>query len=53
MNDEILTEITDFCSECIGKDCCPEEECILFRIEQILLKKDDSNTSIKLVNDSN
>lgn len=50
MNDEILTEITDFCSECASKECCPEEECILFRIEQIIIA---SETSIKLVNDSN
>lgn len=50
MNDEILTEITDFCSECGSKECCKEEECILFRIEQIVIASD---TSIKLVNDSN
>ena len=49
MNDEILTEITDFCSECGSKECCPEEECILFRIEQIIV----SNESNKLVNVSN
>lgn len=49
MNDEILTEITDFCSECGSKECCPEEECVLFRIEQIIIASDTSN---KVVNDS-
>lgn len=28
--------ICDFCNECPSKDCCPEAECILFRIEKIL-----------------
>lgn len=49
MNDEILTEITDFCSECSSKECCPEEECVLFRIEQIIV----SNESKLVANDSN
>ena len=41
MNDEILTEITDFCSECNCKECCKEEECILYRIEQIIIKEEE------------
>ncbi len=36
MTDEVLTEITDFCRECPSHECCPEEECILYRVEQIL-----------------
>ena len=36
MEDKILNEITNMCSECPVKECCPEEECILWRIEQIV-----------------
>jgi hypothetical protein len=41
MKDKILTEITNFCEECPSHECCPEEECVLYRIEQILLDKSD------------
>jgi hypothetical protein len=37
--DKILNEITSFCNECASKDCCPESDCVLFRIEQIVLEK--------------
>lgn len=48
MDDEILTEITNFCETCPSKDCCPEDECVLFRIEKIVtdkveVKDSDSN----------
>ena len=34
---EIMNEISDFCgNECNSVMCCPEEECVLFRIEQIV-----------------
>lgn len=36
MKDEILNETTTFCNECSSKECCPENECVLYRIEQIL-----------------
>lgn len=36
MIDEILTEITDYCENCPYHEKCVEEECILFRIEQIV-----------------
>ena len=36
MKEEILTEITNNCEECIIKDCCVEEDCTLWRIEQIV-----------------
>lgn len=32
--EKILYEITNFCNECPSKENCPEEECVLFRIEQ-------------------
>ena len=36
---KIMNEITDFCEQCPSKDCCPEEDCVLFRIEKILFEK--------------
>ena len=42
MKEEILTEITDFCRECPSHENCPEEECVLYRIEQII--QDVSNS---------
>ena len=40
MNEKILDEITTFCNKCESKECCPEEECILWRIEQLVLNDD-------------
>lgn len=31
--EEILSETTSFCNECSSKDCCPENECIIGKIE--------------------
>ena len=40
MDDEILLEISEFCNnECSSNMSCPEEECILYRIEQIRLEE--------------
>ena len=37
MEDEILKEITSFCGEeCCSNQNCPEEECVLYRIEKIV-----------------
>ena len=36
---KILYEITNFCEECSSNTNCPEEECVLFRIEQIITNK--------------
>lgn len=49
MNNEILTEITEICECCSSRECCPEEECVLFRIEQIIVL----NESNKLAKYSN
>ena len=39
---KIMNEITDFCeNECGNILNCAEEECILFRIEQIILEVKD------------
>ena len=42
MKEQILTEITDFCELCPNHENCPEEDCVLFRIEQII--EDVSNS---------
>lgn len=38
MKTKILTEITNFCIECNSHNCCPEENCVLFRIEKIVIE---------------
>ena len=50
MKNKILLEITEFCKGCNSNCCCPEDECILFRIEEILV---DSTDKIKNVNNLN
>jgi hypothetical protein len=49
MNDEILTEITEQCEKSPFSRSCPEEDCVLYRIEQIKV----SNESKLVANDSN
>lgn len=44
--EEILTEITDFCETCPKHESCPEDECILFRIEQLLLKREEDQEGV-------
>lgn len=39
MKNKILTEITNHCENCPNRECCPEEECVLFRIEKIIEEK--------------
>lgn len=39
MGNKILKEITEFCKECASHECCPEEYCVLYRIEQIITNK--------------
>ena len=41
--DEILNEIYDTCNGCPNQFSCPEEECTLYRIEQIVLKEGEKN----------
>lgn len=35
-DEKILTEITMSCEDCPKRESCIEEDCVLFRIEQIL-----------------
>lgn len=41
LEDRIMKEVADFCRECPSNNCCPEDECVLWRIEQICLDKED------------
>ena len=41
MEEKILNETTTFCESCPSKECCPEEDCVLYRIEQIVLNKEE------------
>lgn len=36
MKNKVLLEITNYCMNCQEHECCPEDECILFRIEKIM-----------------
>lgn len=38
MKRNILLEISNFCETCSSHENCPEEECVLYRIEKLLLK---------------
>jgi hypothetical protein len=38
--DKIMNEITNFCENCKSHECCHEEECILFRIERIIVDRE-------------
>lgn len=33
---DVLRLITGVCIECPSRECCPEDECVLYRIEQIV-----------------
>jgi hypothetical protein len=45
MKEKILIETTNFCEECPSHEYCPEEECILWRIEQILINDETEDVS--------
>ena len=36
MEEEIMNEITNFCEQCPSNTECPEEDCVLYRIEKIV-----------------
>lgn len=37
MKNKIKNEISNFCKECISNNNCPESECILYRIEKLII----------------
>ena len=54
MENKILSEISNTCENCHSRECCSEKECVLFRIEQIVLKqrkKTKENNRLKEVID--
>ena len=44
-DNEILSEIYNTCNGCPNQFNCPEEGCVLYRIEQIVLKEDENENS--------
>ena len=40
MKNKILKQITEFCKLCNSHNNCPEDDCVLFRIEKITLKEE-------------
>lgn len=40
LNRQILIEITEFCESCINVMSCGEEDCVLWRIEQIVSREE-------------
>lgn len=40
MREKILTEISEACEFCEYRECCREDDCTLFRIEQLVEKWD-------------
>ena len=39
LSEQIVNEITLYCrDECCSSDCCPEAECVLFRIERMVIE---------------
>lgn len=47
MKTKILYEITNFCKECSSYNCCPEEDCVLFRIEKLVVKEKNNRKGEK------
>lgn len=45
MEEKILNETTSFCETCPKRQCCPENDCVLYRIEQIVIKANCKNAS--------
>lgn len=43
MKDKILIEILNFCETCSSHEICSEEECVLYRIEKIVLEKGEND----------
>ena len=40
MKSKIMNEIITFCeNECSERECCIEEDCVLYRIEQLVIKR--------------
>ena len=47
-DEKILTIIANFCeNECGERECCPEDTCPLFNIEQVVVGGKKKNARIK------
>lgn len=47
LNYEIMLEISKTCEKCSLREKCIEEECVLYRIENILEKENNKKKKIK------
>lgn len=45
LKNKIMLEIAKFCDTCGSHDCCPEDECILYRIEKLIINKNKKRIS--------
>ena len=48
MENKIMSEICNFCEGCPSHEYCPEEECVLFRIEKLLEKRNEKKYKIEI-----
>ena len=46
-DEKILTEIMNMCAVCGSSNCCPEDDCVLFRIEKIVTGEADISETDK------
>lgn len=46
MEEKILTEISNECEKCKSHECCHEEDCVLYRIEQIVEESEDEDEGL-------
>lgn len=46
LEEKILTAITENCENCRAKESCYEEECVLYRIEQLISNKNSMNKTV-------
>ena len=47
MKEKILNEISNHCENCRSRECCPEDECVLYRIEQIIIRRKKKKIRLK------
>lgn len=53
MKKKVLKEIHTFCESCPSHECCPEDSCVLFRIEKLILVPKKQKTDSKKVKKEN
>lgn len=46
MKEKIINEITKHCEKCPSRECCKEKECVLYRIEQVVLNTNINKSDV-------